>query len=257
MGTMYTALAQVQADLRAAQVVRQTQQSLVNEQLENLSSVPADDLLLADIRGRVKQDQAEYRTAFNLYGPENARVITAQTRLDVDQAELSRQIEGVRERLTTPDIRTDEQIQALYKRQALLEKQIADARQRLGLHRVLSGEYGRLQTEVAIRLEVLKATLSEAAKIRLDNASAQNRMTIIDDAIPPVSADMGIAKMALLCLVPILLLFLAAVARQYLREAQVTHQLTVPRVASSNGSGLKAPMESEEITPTGTGTGKH
>ena len=257
MGAMYTALAQVQADLEAAQAVRATRGDLTNKQLSDLPSIPVDDQLLADARTRVSRDQADYEETSRLFGPENPGVIRARTQLDVDQAALNRQISGVRARLTTPDIRTDEQIQGLFKRQALLEKEIADARQRLGLHRTLSGEFGRLQTEVAIRLEVLKATLAEGEKIRLDNAYAQNRMTIIDEAIPPINGDLGIAKMALLCFAPVFLLFLAAIARQYMHEAQASPRKAMPMVSSANGSSLGTAIDSQEITHTGTGTGKH
>ncbi len=145
----------------------------------------------------------------------------------------------------------------MYARQAVLEGQIAEAQSRLGLHRALSGEFRRLQTEVQLRLGVLTTTLGEAAKIRLENVSAQNRMTIVDQAIPPRSAEPGLLKLALFCLVPVILLFLLAVARQYLRESQSAHRPSPLAIAGVNGAGQKAiTAESEGADSPAAGSGR-
>ena len=219
LGSLYSALAQVQADLRGAQASRQTRDTLTAQQVRDLANIPTDDPLLSEARGRVTQDQAAYTAATRLYGPENPLVIRAQTNLEVDQAALNRQIQGVQSRLTTPNIRSDEQIQGLYARQNVLTGQIASAERRLGIHRELSGQFGRLQQEVVFQSEVLKETLTEAAKIRLENVSAKNRMVIVDPALPPKSGEPGVLKLALGCLALVLLAFGAAVARDYLRLA--------------------------------------
>lgn len=221
---LYAALNQVQAELSATQAVRATGQSLIGGQLRNLSRVPTDDPLLADARSRVTQDQAEYNTASRLFGPENPRVVSAQARLSVDQAVLTRQIEGVKQNLTTPDIRSVEQIKGLLARQAKLVQQVAAAQRHLGVSRQLSGEAGRLQAEVGIQLAVLQTTLSEAAKVRLQNASSLSRMTVIDAAIPPKSGEPGLSKLAAACVGLALLAFLASVVRDYLQTTPKSHR---------------------------------
>ena len=101
--------------------------------------------------------------------------------------------------------------------------QIASAERRLGIHRELSGQFGRLQQEVLFQSEVLRETLTEAAKIRLENVSAKNRMFIVDAAIPPKSGDPGLLKLALGCLAVVLLAFGVAVVREYLRLVAASH----------------------------------
>ena len=219
LGQLYTALNQVQADLRAAQAVRAAGQQGIQSQLGDLSAVPTDDPLLANARARVTQDQLAYDAASKLYGPENPAVVTAKTRLDVDRADLDRQVQGVKRSLTTPDIRSSEEITGLLARQAKLSQQIGAAEKHLGISRRLSGESGRLQAEVGIQLDVLKATLTEAAKIRLDNASSLSRMTVVDAAVPPKSGEPGVSKLAVICLLLAFLAFLAAVVREYFRAA--------------------------------------
>ena len=219
---LYVALNQVQAELSATQAVRATGQALIGSQLRDLSRVPTDDPLLADARSRVTQDQAEYNTASRLFGPENPRVVSAQARLSVDQAVLTRQVEGVKQNLTTPDIRSAEQIKGLSARQAKLLQQIASAQRHLGVSRQLSGEAGRLQAEVGIQLAVLQTTLSEAAKVRLQNASSSSRMTVIDAAIPPKSGEPGLAKLAAICAGLAVLAFLTSIVYDYFRTAPKT-----------------------------------
>ena len=250
---LYAALNQVQAELRATQAVRATGQQLVGQQLRDLSNVPTDDPLLADARSRVTQDQSVYDTASRLYGPENPQVVQAQARLDVDQAELNRQIQGVKRSLTTPDIRSAEEIKGLDARQAALTRQIAQAERHLGVSRQLSGEAGRLEAEVGIQLDVLKTTLSEAAKIRLDNASSLNRMTVVDAAVPPKNGEPGLAKLGLVCLLLVVLAFAAAVVADYVRappnksvESRTTAEF--PRNgANGSGTATVGNLESEKI----------
>ena len=245
LGGLYDALNQVQAQLRSTQAVQAAGRQLVGNQLRDLGSVPADDPLLADARSRVTQDQSAYDTASKLYGPENPVVIQAQTRLNVDQAELARQIQGVKQSLTTPDVRSVEEIQGLTARQAVLERQIAQAERHLGISRNLSSEAGRLQAEVGIQLDVLKTTLSEAAKIRLDNASSLNRMTVIDTAIPPKSGEPGLSKLAAICLLLAALAFIVSVIAEYLRTAPKSLGAAHPGLNGTNGSGTLASGELE------------
>ena len=218
---LYAALGQVQAELRADEAARQTSDALTSQQIRNLGNVPADDPLLASARNQVTNDQAAYETAIRLYGAENPIVIRAQTQLGVDKTQLARQIQGVKRRLTTPNLRSDEQIQSLYAKQAALQGQIAQAGKRLGVKRTLSGEFARLQTEVAIQLAVLNSTMTGAAKVRLENASATSRMSIIDTAIPPKNGEPGLLRLALACLGLVILAFLFSIVRAYLKQVKV------------------------------------
>ena len=253
LGSLYTSLYQVQGDLKAALAARQTSAQQLTGQLNNLTEVPVDDPLLAEARGNVARDQAEYLSASNLYGPENPAVIRAQARLRVDQTQLDRQVQGVRQNLTTSNTRTEAQIQGLYAHQALLVKEIASAEHHLGIHRQLSGELGRLQTEVSLRLEYLRGALAEAAKIRLDNVSAQSRMTIIDTALPPASGEPGTTRLALYCLLLVLLAFLLSVIRDYLKGMRAPHggDMTAGAVSTTptNGSSARPLSDTGDAPP--------
>ena len=248
MGGLYTQLYSVENELRSSEAIRQSGDRLTETQLGALGSVPADDPLLITIRNQVKQDQRDYNTYSSLYGPENPNVINASKRLEVDQAELDRQIRGVKSRLTTPSIRTDQQIQGLYARQKNLLAQIAQANRQLGTHRQLAGEMRLLETEVALRLEVLRTTMVEAKKIKMNNASALSQMSIIDSALPPKSGEPGTPKLAAACLGLLLLVFAVAVMREYLRLAEADRAAPALLEHGANGSG---PALLDEPTASG------
>lgn len=257
LGPLYASLNQVQGDLRAAQAVRLSSAQRVAGQLDKLSEVPTDDPLLAEARSKVTQDKADYSAASNLYGLENPSVIRAKTRLAVDQADLDRQVQGIRQNLTTSNIRTDAQIQSLYEHQASLIKQIASAEHHLGVNRQLSGELGRLQAEVGFQKDILTATLTQAQNIKLNNASAQSRMSVIDSALAPAAGEPGSTRLALLCLLPVLLAFALAVLVDYLRSARAARAVDgatggtggVNGTVPANGSGARVSVEPAETPP--------
>lgn len=250
LGSLYSDLAHVEADLRSQQAAQKAQQEGVSRQLENLPQVPAGDPLLTDARSKVTQDQTALAAALKLYGPENPAVIRAQTQLTADQAQLARQVQGVTNKLTTPNSSNEQQIQALNARETVLMKQIAEAERMVANHRDLSGELGRLQTEVSLRLDYLRTSLTEAARIRLENVSALSRMTVIDYALPPKSGSPGALTLGLGSFLPVVFFFLLAVTRDYLRSAQTARRETRggPSV-NGNGSGAIPLEEPAEAAP--------
>ena len=253
LGTLYAQYDAVQTDLHAAQAARLTRESRTSEQLRNLSRLPNDDPQLSDMRTRVNGDQTAYDTASHLYGPENPAVVRAQAQLASDQKQLDLQTQGVRDRLTTPDINSDQQINALYAKQASLSDQIERAARRLGVSRNLSFEQGRLQADLGFQAEILRATLVQAQNIKLNNASAQSRMTIIDSALPPAAGEPGTTRLGLLCLLPVLLAFAVAVVADYLRSARAAHvgdKAGGPSpLTPANGSGVRPAAEAEDVPP--------
>jgi len=126
---------------------------------------------------------------------------------------------------------------------------------RLGKTRQLSGQFGRLEAEVQLRLGVLQTTLAEGAKIRLDNASALSRMTILDPAFPPQGGEPGVAKLGAVCLILVLLAFLAAVVGSYLRAAGAGRTASGPGPAA-NGTGPHLAAGAPEVTESKEMRGK-
>ena len=114
LNNLYGSLFQVEEQIRQRQVENDMQQRQKNQQLSRLSNLPSEDPLLTDARKNVAKDQANLTTVAKVYGPENPRRIEAETQLRVDQAELDRQIRGVRDNLTSQQGETTAQLQGLY-----------------------------------------------------------------------------------------------------------------------------------------------
>jgi len=217
---LYDALAQVQAQIRAAEAAQAAQRRGVGSQLNALGEVPDEDPLLADARDRVLRDQTDLKNLRVQLGPDNPRVVVARERLRIDEAALDRQVQGVRRNLTTQHVLSASELESLRARQATLEGQVAQADRRLRVNRTLSAEFGRLQTEAAIRLEALKATTTEAARVRLENVSAQSRMSVVDEAIPSRHGKPGALMLAGISLALVMLGFVLAVLREYRSRAR-------------------------------------
>ena len=250
---LYAQYNQVETDLHAAQAVRLTRENKTAEQLRNLSRLPTDDPQLNDARSRVERDRVSLETASRLYGPENPAVIRAQAQLDSDQRQLDQQVQGVRDRLTTVDSSSEQQISGLYAKQAILLDKIGKAERRLGVSRSLSFEQNRLQAELGFQADILRETLTQAQSIKINNASAQSRMSVIDSALPPGAGEPGTTRLALYCLVPVLLAFLLAVVRDYLgglrapRGGDKADGALPP--ATANGSGARPLSETTDVPP--------
>lgn len=242
---LYSQYNQVEIDLRAAQAVRLKRLSNTAEQLRNLSSLPADDPQLGNARALVGRDQVSLETASRLYGVENPVVIRARAQLAADQRALDQQVQGVKERLTTPDSNSDQLISGLYARQSTLFEKIARAERRLGVSRNLSFEKGRLQDDLGFQREILTTTLAAAQNIKLNNASAQSRMTVIDSALPPGGGEPTSTRLALVCLLPVLLVFILSVLIDYLRSARAAR--ATDRAGGAGGANGTAPAETSPL----------
>lgn len=246
LADLYSNLRRVQADLFAAQAAQRAREQAVNDQLGSLGSLPGDDPLLNSARQQVTDAQTAYNTAKNLYGPENPAVLRAKTQLQVAQDNLARQTTGVKARLTTPDSRSNEEITSLEAKQVALKTQVTQAESRLGVSRELTGELTRLQREVEFRASAYQATLENAQKVKMENVSGQNRMFVIDPALPPKSGEPGMLRLGIVCLALVLVTFAVFVGRDYLR---LTHSARILPAAApllnGNGAGTRADAETE------------
>ncbi len=241
VGSLYDQLARVQQDIRAGEAAEQASQQARLRQLQGLGGLSSEDPLLTQARDQVSRDQADLAAANRLYGPDNPRLLAAQSKLQVDQAALARQVAGAKQRLATPEVRTDADLKALYARQGVLLQQVARARSQQKVSNRLSGEYDRLKAEVSLQLAVLQEAMTDAAKVRASTVSSQSRMTVIDPAIPAKFSQPRTLIMVAQGLFLVLLGILVALVREYLKRARQIAAAAPPKVggngAAVNGAG--------------------
>lgn len=220
LNSLYTALFENEEQIRQGQVESDVHLRQRSQQLSRISDLPSEDPLLTDARKNVTRDQVNLKTISEVYGPENPRRIQAEAQLKVDQAELDRQVQGIRDNLTTDQVNNAAQLQGLYAKHQTILAQIAQSERRLGRSRRLSGEYGRLQQEVAFRAEILRTVNDEAVKVRLGNVSAKNRMQVVDEAIPAKKPSSSLLMPVAISLFLVGIGILIALIKEYLAQSQ-------------------------------------
>lgn len=247
VGSLYDQLARVEQDIKAAQASQRASQQAREKQLQGLGGLSSEDPLLTQARELVRRDQADLIAATRLYGPENPHLLAVQSKLQVDQAALARQVAGAKQKLATPEVRTDADLKAMLARQGVLLEQVARARSQQKVSNRLSGEYDRLKAEVSLQLAVLQTAMMEAAKVRASTVSSQSRMTVIDPAIPAKFSQPRTLIMVAQALFLVLLSILVALVREYLKRAR---QMATPPRPSANGlaaHGVDPDEKREEI----------
>jgi len=217
---LYGQLIKVDGELTAMQTSVATQKQLASNTLLNLGSVPAEDPLLQHARNQLNADKGQLASLLVTYGPDHPGVILARNRVSVDERALEAETKGFANSRTTTQEMQAAEIQSLVAQQKLLNKQLQDAAKHFRTNRDLSVVLARLQTELEIRLKVLETTLEESAKIGLENASAESKVSTIDAAEPTDNPMPGGIWLVVLSAIFILFIYFGGVISHYLRQSR-------------------------------------
>lgn len=218
--SLYTELARTDTELRSAEAAETARGQATAELLKNPAEIPFEDELLNKSRAEVDRDERELANLRVQYGPDHWRVNEAKEKLRIAQDALNRQIAGVKGNRTTERIKSATEIEGLRAKRDKLQQQIAESEGRLREKRSLSTEYQVLRDELELRREALKTTESEAARLRLGTVSAQSRITVIDDAIPPPSGSPGPIRITAASLAIVLLFMVGGLFMEYVRRSR-------------------------------------
>jgi uncharacterized protein involved in exopolysaccharide biosynthesis len=215
---LYTQKGLAEVEMRSLQAAMNAKSALVGNQIANVGTLPEEDPLLMSIRRAVLQADLELRELESQYGPDHPAVIVARQNAANLKKRLDVESRTVRRGLTTDRVQAQVQIRNLQTRIATLTGQIARAEARFQVSREHTTDFETLRSEVALRLEVLKQTASQAAILNLQTVSAQNRVAIIDRAQPPKKGTPGLAQLAAGSLALVIVLLAGRVALDYARE---------------------------------------
>lgn len=247
LSTLYGDLTRVQGELAALQSAYATQKQLASGSLANLNAVPSEDPLLQYARSQVNADKIQLANLQVTYGPDHPSVILAQNKLAADERTLEAQMKGVVNDQTTEQQRNEAEIQSLVAQEHLLKLQIKTAARRLRTNRDLSSVLSRLETELQIRLQVLETTLTETAKVKLDNASAESKVSTIDTAEPADGGKPG--RMLLLAAAAALLV--AVYVGQSLSAYLKLNRAAAPAGSPNSLHSIHDEAPQERTLPTG------
>lgn len=240
LASLFGELSQTEAQISALQAGSGTEQRMTAGQLDNIAQVPTEDPLLTSARQAVDQDTAQLRMLELQFGPQHPDVVEAKARLQVDEQRLQQQVAGIRDRQTSRQVSLEAQLNSLIARRDTIKSQIAQAESHLNLGRNLSGDYLSVKTEWQIALETLKETTTEAAKIRMENVSAQSRLAVVDPAVAPRTGSPGTLIVVLIAVVVAALGVLTAFVRAYSGAARARFLSYSAHSAGAQQEGVDA-----------------
>lgn len=190
----------LEADIQSEKAAQSTGRGLLKSQLKSLGSLPQEDPLLASARAAVNAARLNFDTLKVQYGPDHPAVIQARENLDVALNNLRRQTSAIDKGVTTQDVSHQVRLTALTTRLQVVNGLLEKAQKKAFTGLKYTQLFEQRKNDVELRLEVLKATASQAALLSLQSVSLKNRMAVVDRARPPKSGTPGLAVFALISL---------------------------------------------------------
>ena len=210
----------VDADIRSAEAVQQTQRRLTADQLQHLKSLPAEDILLNDARNAQKIAERNLKKKLDIYGPDNPQVKDAQDNMLRANEELERQQQGIKELRTTDQVELEKKLDGLRAKRETIVTRISTLEGGLSTKRGLTNRLELLRNEQMIALKRLQEAVVRSVEVRLSAVSGKSMISIVDYALPPLQGSP--AKSRTLLLAALLAVFGMAVLAvfEYLRLAK-------------------------------------
>ena len=139
---------------------------------------------LADARRDYNDALANYHDLQIQYSELNPNVVASLARVRLAEKRVMAQVQAIR----AGRVADSAQRAAAAAELEIVDRQIQNAEHALQTSRETDQEYGRLKRELDLRFEALKQALSQFASLSLQTVSAQNRLNIIDEALPPTAS---------------------------------------------------------------------
>jgi uncharacterized protein involved in exopolysaccharide biosynthesis len=222
--TLYERRADLAATLSALDSMRAGRRLLLANGSRGLTALPEEDPLLATARGRTLAAQTRLQRLQIMYGDAMPSVQRAKARLKLAERALDARVAAILHGDTSDDLKR-QAIQAEYD---TVERQIRQAERDFQANRLLGVHAERLQNDVTLKLETLKAVAVQYAELKLKTVSAQDRMVVVDPARPPTSVGPGIAQTLAVALLAGALYVAIRWILETVRTTERTEQRSIP-----------------------------
>jgi capsular polysaccharide biosynthesis protein len=216
---LYRLQRQNEVELKSALETERKGASLVAGQLNNLGQLPSEDPLLIGARSRVERARNALNSLLIQQMPTSPDVVVAKQELQLAEADLRRQRAAIEQGRTTDQVTSDVKIATIRKKQEIVDRQIAEAERIFQTSRSRTADLQYLRGEVMISQEVLKQTLAHSAELALQAVSGQNRLAVVDRALPPLYGQPSITSTLLLSMAITLLVLAVWMIVEYTRAA--------------------------------------
>lgn len=193
---LYIRRATLEEQIQSLKAAREATRKLIENSGNGMSDLSEEDPLLAVPRAQVNAARNRVNVLSQTLGDENPRLVEARQALAVAEQNLKEKQTRYIKGQTSEDVKLTT-AEADYKK--VLEL-IERAEQNFHLGRQAMADYETQKNEVMLNLEALKTVSARYAEMRLSMVSAQNRMTIIDKALPAKYGTPGFGMSAILSL---------------------------------------------------------
>jgi uncharacterized protein involved in exopolysaccharide biosynthesis len=193
---LYSRRAELEQQIRAANVKKEKITDLLNGPEKNLLDLAEEDPLLNEARARVNEAMRKLDDLRVSFADTHPDVVQAKKQLDLEQGRLKEKVASLLKESDSDSIR----LQALQASYEVVERQIQEVERSFqrGIERAT--DMDMLKNEVELRYEVLKTTYSRYAEMSITTVSGKNRMNIIDAARPPLYGKPGLTTMVVMSL---------------------------------------------------------
>jgi uncharacterized protein involved in exopolysaccharide biosynthesis len=185
--------AQLEAQIKSLDTSISATHNLLNRSMRDLTGMPTEDPLLTEARDQVNKADTALKGLEAAYGDENPQVRRAKERLNIAEKQLHTQVQAILQGHSSDQIKRA----ALQAEYDTVVRQVSQADREFQFARTTGTQNFKLQNEVGISLEVLKATATHYAELKLSSISAQNRMTVVDEGRRPDIGFPGILVVTL------------------------------------------------------------
>jgi uncharacterized protein involved in exopolysaccharide biosynthesis len=179
---MYQSLMQIETELRGTEAGHSVYNAKVNSQLRNINNLPEEDPLLVGARKNVLEQKMKLAQLRIQLGDMHPLVIAAKNELEVAEAQLNREMKGVKDQYTTDSVSNSVKVADLEAKRKSLLSHIRVMEKKMMFQGLESAKFDELKTDLMLSLAAFKETEVDAAKLRLETVSAQSRVSIVDTA---------------------------------------------------------------------------
>jgi uncharacterized protein involved in exopolysaccharide biosynthesis len=194
---------------------------MVGSGMDQLRSIPGEDPVLAEARGRYNSAVYEWESTKVRYGDAHPFVVAAYERMKLAEKYLKQQADSLVKGNNSDQVRYQADLATL----ALVNGQIQQAQSSLQISREKAAQLKALEDEADGAEKVMEEAENRYAQIQLQTVSAQNRMTLVDSALPPEHSTPGLLTMLVTSLVGAVAIVALWMALEYLIRSQTSLRL--------------------------------
>ena len=211
LGVLLNKRNDLEGKLAAARKVASTLSRLLDDP-NLLEAIPDEDPLLTQARKQVTERRNDLKTLEITYGDVHPVVVAAREKLANATQELRNKVTSIRAGNTTQHANRD----AMEAEYVEVQRQIRDAERNARAGRYASTDLERLRNEVTMRLKARDSLFTKLVEMRSQMVAGQNRMNVVDAAIPPRWPKNGIMQACLTSAVGTFFVLLAWLGIEYI-----------------------------------------